>query len=287
MACYHPLRAFRTSQGVSFVELSRNDNLGEIQLACGQCLGCRLRRSQDWALRIMHEAQMWKENCFVTLTYDDAHLPVSGSLRYSDFQSFMRRLRRAYPNKVRFFMCGEYGALKSRAHYHACLFNVSFSDLKVIGRSGSGALFYTSPTLAKLWRFGHVSVQPLNSSTAAYCAKYIVDKVTGDDAPEHYGARVPEFCRCSLKPGIGEAWYRKYGRDVYAHDVAVLDGRAVCAPKYYDKLEKRRKAASWDAIEYARLLRARATLEHQTPERLSVREEVHRARVSRQTRKGV
>lgn len=284
MACYHPLRAFRTTEGVSFSELSRNDNLGELSLPCGQCLGCRLRRAEDWTLRIMHEAQMWRENCFVTLTYDDEHLPARGHLQYSDFQRFMKRLRKRAGVPVRFFVCGEYGPLNLRPHYHACLFNVDFGDRIPRGRSASGAVYFDSPILRELWPLGHVSVQDLNSSTAGYCAKYIVDKVTGDDAEEFYGDRPPEFSRCSLKPGIGAAWFEQFSRDVYAFDHAILHGSERSAPRYYDKLEKRKRDVSWDEIEQARIDRARAGAADQTPERLAVREVVHRARVSKQKR---
>lgn len=290
MTCYHPLKAWRTPQGVVFSELSRYDIIGRCDVPCGRCLGCRLRRSREWAVRVMHEAQMWRENCFVTLTYSEEHLS-SSSLVYSDYQSFMRRLRRYRPG-VRFFMCGEYGPLKLRPHFHACLFNVDFRDGKVRGKSASGAVFLDSPVLAALWQLGNVSVQPLNFQTASYCARYIVDKVTGDDAEVHYSSvdadgvivrRVPEFSHCSLKPGIGANWLKKYGGDVYPHDFVVQDGLQYSPPKYYDKLA-RRGDVDWDRVEYARQKRALAAFADNTEERLRVREVVHMARVSKQKR---
>jgi len=90
MPCYHPLQAYQGEDGlVSFSELRRNKPVRSLQLACGQCVGCRLERSRQWAVRCMHEAQMHSENCFITLTYDAEHLPRFMSLRYRDFQLFM------------------------------------------------------------------------------------------------------------------------------------------------------------------------------------------------------
>ena len=53
-------------------------------------------------------------NSFVTLTYDDDHLPEYNSLNYKHFQDFMKRLRKSH-NGVRFYMCGEYGPIVDKA----------------------------------------------------------------------------------------------------------------------------------------------------------------------------
>lgn len=282
MPCYHPVPAFRTPHGVVFSALARHDILGSIEIPCGQCIGCRLRRSHDWAVRIMHEASLWEQNCFVTLTYGRDMEPPGRSLHYPDFQVFMKRMRKAFKRPgIRFFMSGEYGPLNLRPHYHACLFNVDFDDKKPGGKSASGNVFYRSELLAKLWRHGHVSVQALTKQSAAYTARYCVDKVTGDDAEAHYCGRVPEFCRCSLRPGIGAGWFERFGSDVYPRDFVVSDGREFPPPKYYDRLLKRSdKAVSFDQIELSRTRRALSAVADNTPERLAVREIVQKARVS-------
>lgn len=283
MTCYHPIPAYRTPDGVVFNQLSRHDIIGDVKLPCGQCLGCRLRRARDWSFRVMHEASLYDETCFVTLTYGRDKLPPGGSLFYKDYQDFMKRLRKmAGSARIRFFMCGEYGPLNLRPHYHACLFNVSFrSDRIPLGKSDAGAVFYDSPTLRKVWGHGHVSVQDLTRQAAAYCARYIVDKVTGPAAKAHYGDLTPEFSRCSLKPGIGARWFDKFGSDVYPMDGVVFEGEKYSPPKYYDKLMKRRDGASLlpDRIEYERHVRALSAAADNVPERLAVRELVHKARV--------
>lgn len=286
MSCYKPLRAFKTPGGVVFNELSRHDILGRIDLPCGQCIGCRLKRARDWSFRIMHEASLHADNCFVTLTYGRDKVPAGGSLDYRDFQLFMKRVRKASPNKVRFFMCGEYGPLNLRPHYHAILFNINFNDRVPIGKSAAGVVYFDSPKLRDLWSHGHVSVQDVNQQAAAYCARYIVDKVTGDAAEAHYAGRVPEFCHCSLKPGIGADWFRKFHTDVYPHDFVVVDGTKYSPPKYYDRLKRRLNPASveLDRIEFARQERAKLAFADNTAERLATREVVHKARVRNQKR---
>lgn len=118
MPCYNPLQAYFAfdPSGVKSVEFSNvaaahfragGDvrDLGDdiFQLPCGKCRGCRLEKSRQWALRIMHEASLYDDNCFVTLTYDDEHLPKDGSLVKKDFQLFMKKLRKKFDSRIRFF----------------------------------------------------------------------------------------------------------------------------------------------------------------------------------------
>jgi hypothetical protein len=291
VSCYHPLKGFRTPEGVVFSELGRHDIIGDIEISCGQCIGCRMRRASDWALRVMHEASQWDENCFVTLTYARDCLPPDGSLEHRDFQLFLKRVRKHFaPSRVRFYMCGEYGETTLRAHYHACLFGVNFSSDRVpAGKSASGMAFYDSALLSKLWGHGRVSVQDLTKETASYCARYIMKKVLGKDSEKAYEfvdsdgvvhKRRPEYAAMSLKPGIGAAWFEKYGRDVFPHDFVVADGMKFTPPRYYDKLFKRGKSVKLDEVEFARQERAKRSAPDQTDERRRVREIVHEARVS-------
>lgn len=288
MSCYHPIAGFRTPHGVVFSELRRHDILGSIELPCGQCIGCRMRRASDWSLRVMHEASLHKENCFVTLTYGRDKCPVDGSLLHEDFQKFMKRLRKRV-GRVRFYMCGEYGPLNQRPHYHACLFGVSFSEGRVpMGKSASGQLFFQSKLLDELWSYGRCSVQDLTPETASYCARYIMKKALGVDSKMAYSDvcedgvisfRRPEYAAMSLKPGIGAGWFEKYARDVFPHDFVVQDGVKRQVPKYYDKLIKRAKYDKLDEVEFARQQRAKLSAVDNTDERRVVREAVHLARV--------
>lgn len=92
------------------VEATRENRYEKIVIPCGQCIGCRLQRAKDWAVRVYHEALGHKDNCLITLTYNDGDLQGRKSLDMREFQLFMKRLRKKY-GKVRFLHCGEYGEL--------------------------------------------------------------------------------------------------------------------------------------------------------------------------------
>jgi len=287
VSCYHPVKGFRTPNGVVFNEMKRHDITGDIELPCGQCIGCRMRRASDWSLRCMHEAALHEENCFITLTYARDCLPPDGSLCHADFQKFLKRVRKK-KGKCRFYMCGEYGPLNERPHYHACLFGLDFTDRVPQGKSESGEIYYDSKELSDLWGHGMVSVQNLNAKTASYTARYIMKKALGTTKTSAY-AQIdedgvckelkPEYAAMSLKPGIGAGWYDKYMRDVYPHDFVIQDGVERTPPKYYDKLFKRSKDMRLDNVEFARQKRAMSARGDNTDERRAVREKVHEAKV--------
>lgn len=290
MSCYHPLEGFRTPTGVVFHEKSRFDIIGRIELPCGRCIGCRMRRAQDWATRVMHEASLWPDNCFVTLTYGRDQCPADFSLDHRDFQLFLKRVRKGLGKTVRYYMCGEYGPKHQRPHYHACIFNEGFrEDRKPAGKSASGALFYSSSALSRFWPHGFATVQDLTPETASYCARYIMKKALGENSESAYETvdidgvivkRKPEYAAMSLKPGIGAGWYEKYFGDVVRGDYVVVDGVKQRPPKFYDRIFRRSKDVRMDHIEFARYKRAMESSADNTPERRAVREKVHLAKVS-------
>lgn len=261
MSCDYPLQARQTFDGSVFfgAELKRHgDPYRVIELPCGRCAGCRLERSRQWAMRCVHESKMWKENCFVTLTYDDEHIPKDRGLCYKDFQLFMKKLRNKTSvfrppggklirtsKKVRFYMCGEYGERNGRPHYHACLFGLDFPDKIFLQFGKNDSRIYESKILTDLWGKGRCTVGSVTFESAGYVARYVMKKITGDAATMHYGevdketgeivGRTPEFNHMSLKPGIGSSWIKKYWRDVFPQCKCVVDGVEVFPPKYYVK----------------------------------------------------
>lgn len=287
MPCYAPIQAYQLDDGrVVFAE--RGAVRRVLSLACGQCIGCRLARSRHWAVRCMHEAQMHEHSSFVTLTYDPDFLPQNGSLVYQDFQAFMRRLRKKL-GRCRFYMCGEYGDLNGRPHFHACLFGVFFSDREYLRKLPSGSKIYRSAVLESLWPFGYSSVGDVTFESAAYVARYITKKVTGPNALDHY-RRVdvntgevyqltPEFCHMSLKPGIGFEWFKKYGAEVFPNDYVIVRGQKCAVPRYYKGLLKAANGFMSDDVDYDREKRAEEYVDDCTMERLAVREVVAKARL--------
>lgn len=255
MPCYHPLHAFKAkSEDASKTKIcfvrSESWKGDRLELPCGQCIGCRLERARQWALRCMHESSLYEENSFVTLTYDDEHLPkkkemcgrcvkphvIAGSVCVSDFQQFMKRLRKSVPEKkVRYLHCGEYGELNARPHYHALLFNCGFRDRKLFSER-EGIRLYVSDSLSKLWPFGFSTVGDLTFESASYVARYSLKKVTGERAEAHYRSRKPEYITMSRRDGIGKGWYEKFKADVYPRDRVVVRGFPSRPPRFYDNL---------------------------------------------------
>lgn len=256
-------------------------------LPCGQCIGCRLDRSVSWAVRVMAEAQGHFMSSFITLTYDDAHLPYGGSLHYRHFQLFMKRLRFKIGPR-RFFMCGEYGGELGRPHYHAALFGVEFGDRYPWRKSPAGFQLYRSALLDSLWDLGNAEIGDLSFDSAAYIARYCTKKITGNMAEHHYAKLVPdtgeiiqlepEFARMSLKPGIGAEWFDKYKSDCIPRDAVILEGRSVPIPRYFlDRLSEDERS-EYALRQFAKHGNVWPEIDGESsPERLRVREAVARA----------
>lgn len=264
----------------------------------------------------MHEEQLHEESCFVTLTYDDEHLPADGSLNKRHFQLFMKRLRKHFHGertrnlsqqnnqhaarqvrqkekgqRIRFFHCGEYGESFDRPHYHACLFGVHFCD-QLFFRCDNGNDLYTSETLNRLWGKGFCIIGQLTFESAAYVARYCVKKVTGHKAQDHYyrdcpitgQMRIlqPEYATMSRRPGIARDWFDEYENDVYPWDEVVSRGHPAKPPRYYDKLLEERNPELFGSVQLQRELNANA--KDSTPQRLAAREKVKEAQLTLLTR---
>lgn len=193
----------------------------------------------------MHEAQLHgTETCFVTLTYDDDHLPPNGLLVPRDLQLFFKRLRkRIAPGAVRFLACGEYGETTQRPHYHALLFGWRPPDM-VKFRERRGTVTYTSEILADLWGNGHCTVGNVSLESASYVSQYVLKKQKGKTETEVIDKETGEvfsqspFLRMSRNPGLGARWFERFSGDVYPRDEVILNGRHFKVPRYYDsKLE--------------------------------------------------
>jgi len=247
-------------------------NRGEMKIPCGQCMGCRLDRSREWAIRCVHESQMWKENCFVTLTYNDENLPKNNSLDKRDLQKFFKRLRRKYePKKIRFYASSEYGEESLRPHYHAAIFNFNFKDRKE-WKNTPGGILYTSREANQIWRLGNVIIGELNFESAAYIARYIAKKITGKMANEYYGRREHPAQYMSRSYGIGKGWTEIYGRELLASGTVINRGREFKQPRYYDNIVEKVDVGILQTIKERR--KKLIDENEQTIARLQVRETV-------------
>lgn len=287
VACFHPLTGYRVEgeRKIVFGEPA-SGCLGSVQLPCGQCIGCRLERSRQWAMRCMHESQCYDDSSFVTLTYDNDHCP--DGLVYRDFQLFMKRVRKRF-GPTRFFMCGEYGERFARPHFHACLFGLSFPDKKRLCTLPSGSVVGSSDLLSGLWGKGFCSVGDVTFESAAYVARYVLKKVGSD--VERLGivdystgaicVRRAEFCQASRRPGLGYPWLVKFHGDVFPRDEVVIRGMKMKPPRYYDgKAEDFLSAPELLELEGERLAKFASAELDSSPDRLVVREFVTNARLA-------
>lgn len=293
MACYHPLKGFivgETAAGkmdlkvcsydVDHVEFYRGtwiacrdshfSGVSEaivrdfVEIPCGQCTGCRLDYSRQWANRCMLELQDHDSAYFVTLTYDDAHVPksyyghpktgeaiTSLTLVKRDFQLFMKRLRKAFPDdKIRYFMAGEYGSKTFRPHYHAIIFGLHLDDLKPWSKSKEGFTYYNSEALQRAWSvkdddgvvrpLGYAVAAEVTWETCAYTARYVMKKLNGAAAQFYLDHNIErEFTLMSRKPGIAAKYFEDHP-DIYEYEYINIStpkgGRKFRAPKYFDRL---------------------------------------------------
>lgn len=195
-------------------------------IPCGKCDGCRVDKSKEWANRLMMEEQYSSESWFLTLTYDNEHVPkkeyvdkegeikTTLTLNYKDFQDFMKRLRKHYGEGIRFYCAGEYGSMTFRPHYHAIVFNMHLEDKQLYGKSDSFDIF-ESPTLDEIWKNGKVIVAPVNWATCAYVARYVTKKFLGEKYDYWRMNIEPEFAKMSRKPGIGYQFYEEHKEQIY------------------------------------------------------------------------
>lgn len=309
----------RRSDGSDFHFLPADKDAKFVQLPCGQCIECRLERSRIWAIRCMHEASLYENNCFITLTFNDEYVDRYKSLRPDTYPKFMKRLRKAiYPSKVRFFHAAEYGENFGRPHHHAILFGYDFPD-KIHKTRRNNYDYFESPLLSKLWThpetgesLGFHEITSVSFDSCAYVARYCVKKITGPAAYDHYqyldesGSirhRKPEFCTMSRgKPcrnhqttdyncpdcsgGIGAKWYARYkDSDVWAHDRVHIEGSTfITPPRYYlQKLELSDKPLH-DTIKNKRKIKLKESTEF-TAEKQTARELIKKAQLSLTNRK--
>jgi len=320
MACYHPVPARSSDSG----PWRLNPPLGEadMEIPCGKCLGCLTHRQLTWTTRADHESRLWRHNVFVTLTYDDEHLPRE--LNPRDLQLFIKRLRKARGlpalheqpkphllaqdsrndkgetvRSLRYLACGEYGEHTERPHYHACLFNCGFEDARPYGK------YQESDTLTALWGNGAAKLTPFTPATAGYTAGYITKTGRRQYADEYGELRHPPFLRTSTKPALGKDWLEKNHTDIRNGFIIQPGGQKSPIPKYYQRILQKTATAlpepkqqnpitqgKHEQIKTQQILqdqqqKPKATTDKNTPARRQAAEKIHRQHITKKTRTDV
>lgn len=271
MTCRAPLEAVRGDGVTIYKRGQRPKNLAEgyeaLDLPCGQCQSCRIEQSRVWAVRMSHEAQFWEEalnkySIFLTLTYDDEHLPMHKTLVKDHVQGFFKRLWwKVESDKLRYYVVGEYGTqcpdheIKDcpmcgslqRPHYHALIFgwDAPPGDQKREG-TRDGMPVFTSKIIQDAWKFGKHEYGTCTFEACSYVSSYVTKKQTGKNAYEYYQRYIPEtdqlveiepeFAMMSKRPGIGKYYYDAYHAHMYLQDQVSVPGRGEVGkpPPYYD-----------------------------------------------------
>ena len=235
-------------------------------IPCGQCIGCRIQQREDWTTRIELEARDYpkEEVWFITLTYDDDHVPgmivKTGEimrkvqytwkpgeklpssvqiLLYEDIQKFLKRLRKAYRGKLRYFVAGEYGEQTARPHYHMILYGWRPTDLENLYKIHHNG-YYDSKWLANLWGMGQIQIAQAVPETYRYVAGYVTKKmyeIDGKKANAYYelGQTKPFACM-SLKPGLGDRYYQEHKAEIWRQGyIQCTNGKRAKIPRYYEK----------------------------------------------------
>lgn len=238
MPCNSPLEGWksRLTGGLTF-----DPKLGDgmLSVPCGQCMGCLVDKRRAWKVRGACEAQMHPYSSFLTLTFSDDYLPYPPQVCVRDLQLFFKRLRKSLPDHVAYLACGEYGERDRRPHYHVCLFGHDFAeDRYPWSTSQSGYTQYRSPSLERIWPFGHSTISAFDPTTAEYTAGYItksnrpklewLDVITGETGSLH-----KEFLLASRKPAVGLSWLQKYSAEVLDNDFVIVNGTRHRVPPYF------------------------------------------------------
>lgn len=228
----------------------------------------------------MHEAACHSENSFVTLTLDEEHIPSDGSLDKRAVPLFIKRLRRTYAPRVRYFYAGEYGAKLARPHYHALLFGYDWPDKVQLAERG-GFPVWGSAMLTELWGKGRTEVGSVTFASASYVARYLCkpgsERLVYNGETGEIVSREREFARMSRRPGLGAEWYARFHGEVFPSDGVLVSGKLAKPPRYY--MDRFRESDPESAAAVCVQREARRRLEDETRERLLVREKVFEAKV--------
>lgn len=238
MACTRPIPAWRPVHRASRVSSVREhqpvvqdlDNRlsfaptggDSIAVPCGKCAGCARERSAMWTTRLFHERLMHERATFLTLTYDDLHLP-SGPPSIKPVQDFLKRLRESRRRKglseLRYFCASELGGRTGRLHHHMIVFGEDWSPRRDIRER-----YWSPKPVLDAWGNGNVIAAPADTNSLAYVAGYTLKKVN---------QAVPLKPVMSRNRGIGFPYIEKFGAGLAVRCHAVVDGRKVPVPNIY------------------------------------------------------
>lgn len=217
----------------------------KIIIPCGKCFECKVSKANEWATRCYLESKIYKQNCFITLTYNNKKIPkIKGkyTLKKEDLTKFKKSLRehlyRKFKKRVKIktFECGEYGTEKGRPHYHMLIWGYRPEDLKYFKQNKYGNKYYTSKEIKKIWGKGFIIIGNVETESANYVARYIRKENKKD-----YIDIEPAYCNMSRKEGIGKKYWELNKEKIKKNNYIMIssitkDTIIVNVPKYIKEL---------------------------------------------------
>ena len=217
-------------------------------IPCGHCYACKLNHSAEWATRCVLETKYHEHSYWITLTYDEEHLPIykyftdgtnyfendgtwTGTLEPEDVTRFLNSLRKYFERKgitgIKYYYAGEYGSQNLRPHYHMLLWGApldlnEFYDFHIDERN---KLHWKSHEIDHFWGKGLIDMTEIEWSNAAYTARYTMKKLSDMSKPDKFYAeqgKIKEFVRMSRRPGIGMEYFKDHMNEIYSHDEIIM-----------------------------------------------------------------
>lgn len=233
MKCADPILVYSSEKGGrQFRHFSLSNDIyksmAQQVFNCGKCLHCRKKRAYELASRCVLHGSLYKNNCFLTLTYDEKRKGYHNNFQYSDIQKFKKRLRRhCKEKKIEIFNVHEYGK-NGKKHWHLIVFNHDFAD-KTVYTVRNQISLYTSKTLGRLWPFGFNTIGDVTEASAMYQAQYMEK-----DFKHDYVTSLKKSH--SKHSGIGRPYFYTHFKQILTLGFIPIGGRRMPVPRYFEKL---------------------------------------------------
>lgn len=200
---------------------------------CGRCAACLRNRAAEWSFRMEVHLKHSRGACyFITLTFDDEHLPHNKygipGFDKDIARKFLKDLRNAVRgHQIKYYMVCEYGGKTHRPHHHLIVFDWPYSET-ALGVIKKDKLI--GSVLTRVWPYGQVDIGEATSASITYVAEYILSKPS---IPYHWDTPFN-----LISKGIGAQWLNDKNKNMYYRELPSsirMNQKVVKTPRYYIK----------------------------------------------------
>lgn len=204
---------------------------------CGKCIFCRKRKAYELAVRCVLHSSLYKNNCFLTLTYDETKEDYHNKFQYYDIQLFKKSLRshcwRKFKKRIEVYNVHEYGKNRKK-HWHLIVFNHDFSEYKDLPRQlytvRNGNHLYTHKSLQTLWTHGYHTIGSVTEASALYQSLYAQKDLKHGISP------LSSKKAHSVHKGIGAPYFKKHYAQILRLGYIPFAGKKVPIPRSFLKI---------------------------------------------------